>query len=296
MSRMLLRLARISRLLLVSASVALAVAGTAMAQDASQLQQQLAEALASNQQLQARLAALGKEVEVLRRQVLEAQGNRDKNLKSVVESTDQLHQAFNEIKRLKALNAQLSALVPKPPERVLSGLVTATPAGGTIEISLGSDDGLQKGHRLEVYRQNGTALVPLAHVEVVQAAKDKAVCKVDPKSLSGPIRKDDRVTSGDPTMTEPSVGRSNLDQPPHLVDGTVLSAAAAGEVKISFGARHGLKPGHCLEVYRLTGGQGIYIGRIEVVKTEAQTSICRSILELARDTVRQGDRIVSKID
>lgn len=70
----------------------------------------------------------------------------------------------------------------------------------------------------------------------------------------------------------------------------------SGEVEISFGAQHGLKAGHRLEVYRLRDGQGIYIGRIEVLRTEAKKSVCKSILEFEKDTIRQGDHVVSKID
>ena len=39
--------------------------------------------------------------------------------------------------------------------RPVDGVVTATPGAGLIEISLGSDDGLIKGHKLEVYRIGG---------------------------------------------------------------------------------------------------------------------------------------------
>lgn len=145
-----------------------------------------------------RMAALQQEVEALRQALAKLQSERDKNLKTVVELTDQLHQAFNELKRLKELNARLSALLPKPPENVLEGVVTAVQENGLVEISLGSDDGLLNGHRLSVYRTEGSTMTPLGQLDVINAVTDKSVCKVDPNSLKSPLEKGDRVTSGNP--------------------------------------------------------------------------------------------------
>lgn len=241
------------------------------------------------------LAALRKQTEALQQELQQAQADRDKNLKSVVELTDQLHQAFNELKRLREANAQLIALLPKPPDKVLEGVVTAVLDNGLVEISLGTDDGLSHGRLLTAYRVSGTAAAPLGAVQVVTVAKDKAVCKIDAASLKSPLKKDDRVTTGKPSLAPPNPAPPNPNEPPHLVDGTVLAVGAEGQVQISFGANDGLKLGHRLDVYRLTGGQGIYIGRLEVVNIESDKSICKSILEFERDTIRPGDRVASKI-
>ena len=64
--------------------------------------------------------------------------------------------------------------------------------GKTIEISIGKDDGLMKGHLLEVIRDGGGWL---GRVEVMQTQADKAVCKVLPEYLQRPIQRNDRVTT-----------------------------------------------------------------------------------------------------
>ena len=66
-------------------------------------------------------------------------------------------------------------------------------ADGLIEISLGTDDGLLKGHTLEVYRKDGSAY--LGRVEVTATQPDKAACKILPQFRQGPIQGGDRVTS-----------------------------------------------------------------------------------------------------
>jgi hypothetical protein len=65
--------------------------------------------------------------------------------------------------------------------------------------------------------------------------------------------------------------------------------------EISLGSDDGLRKGHRLEVYRIVDGQGIYVGRIEVVKTTPNKSICKEILEFKKRDVQKGDRVVSKL-
>ena len=255
--------------------------------------------LAAGDATQKILAVLQQEVETLRKELAKVQTERDKNFKSVVELTDQLHQAFNEVKQLKEENARLRALVPNPPPPAdrppkLEGVVQAVANGNLVEISLGADDGLKSGHRLIVYRVSGGTRTQLGHVDVLQTAPDKAICKVDSKSLKGPIRKGDRVTTGE--SAEPRAA----EQPkpgaaPDLVGGEVLAVGDDGEVEISFGSADGLRPGHRLEVYRITGSEGIYVGRIEVVKTTAKASTCKSILEFEKHPIQKGDRVTSKL-
>ena len=47
-------------------------------------------------------------------------------------------------------------------------MITATPGAGLVEISLGSDQGLLKGHQLEVYRIGGGQSTYVGRIEVVQ--------------------------------------------------------------------------------------------------------------------------------
>ena len=67
----------------------------------------------------------------------------------------------------------------------------ATTSKGLVEIKIGSDDGLLKGHKLEVYRSTGY----VGRIEVVETHFDTAVCQVVPGYLKSRIQKDDLVTS-----------------------------------------------------------------------------------------------------
>ena len=67
-----------------------------------------------------------------------------------------------------------------------------------VEISLGSDDGLSKGHEMVVYRsaaENGGKAKYLGKIRIVFTTPDKAVGTVLEKSKSGIIQKGDNVTT-----------------------------------------------------------------------------------------------------
>ncbi len=174
-----------------------------------ELRTEIAEVKATHQSLE----NLRKEVEVLRKDIRDAQADRDKHFKEVVRLTDELHQAANETTRLKELNKSLAeqheralevlrkfGKVPEP-ERyqdvppMVEGLVTATPAEGVVEISIGADDGLLPGHQLYLYRTNGTLNTLVGKVEVVRTSPDRAVCKSLREWAKSNIVKGDRVVS-----------------------------------------------------------------------------------------------------
>jgi hypothetical protein len=79
---------------------------------------------------------------------------------------------------------------PKSLVPTLDGQVIAV-ASGAIEISLGSDDGLQVEHVLEVYRNN--EYVGRAVVTSVQP--DKAVARLVKEYARGTVQRGDRVTT-----------------------------------------------------------------------------------------------------
>lgn len=74
--------------------------------------------------------------------------------------------------------------VPPP----VDGIVTAVDKDN-LEISLGSDDGLRVGQRLEVFRDDTN----LGHAVVQQIDPDRAVAKVDDKTKQGAIKVGDGV-------------------------------------------------------------------------------------------------------
>ncbi|MCA9113787.1 MAG: hypothetical protein KDA79_01790 [Planctomycetaceae bacterium] len=85
------------------------------------------------------------------------------------------------------------------PPPAVDGLVLATrQAKDTrtefVEISIGSDDGLQKGHSLFVYRTSGKGDY-LGRIEIVSVSPDRAVGTVISKAKNGVIEKGDNVTT-----------------------------------------------------------------------------------------------------
>ncbi len=161
---------------------------------------------------QENLKARSDEVGKLRQEVRDEQQKRDTIFKQVVSVQDALQQAENERRTLKAryqtlfadaqnyrkvldlhkLKYDPSAYADQAPD--VSGRVTSNPGTGLIEIDIGADDGLMKGHRLHVYRMTADNVSYLGQVEVVNTQPQKAVGKILPDQ-KGPIQKDDRVRS-----------------------------------------------------------------------------------------------------
>ncbi len=177
-------------------------------QDLAKLVQERDEALAAMKVTQEAEAALRQEVEGLRKENLDIQKERNQKADEAIRLTDDLHELRNQYQTLRGQLATLTAdltnyklvwdkLGLKDPEYyegaapVVDGVVLAVGAGGLIEISIGSDEGLTKGHRLEVYRKDDY----LGRVEVTETAVDKSVCKVLPEFRQRPIQRDDRVTT-----------------------------------------------------------------------------------------------------
>ncbi|RMF98594.1 MAG: hypothetical protein D6741_09385 [Planctomycetota bacterium] len=177
------------------------------------LTQQERDAVAAMKQAHDTLAARTAEVTDLRSKLQAAQQAQAEAFNTLVVRTDELHQTANELRLLKEKSATLAAdfakakavlekfdLKPEPElynevaPRV-DGVVVATPGNGLIEISIGADDGLIKGHRLEVYRMANGQSKYLGRVEVIRTTADRAVCQVLPEFSRGQMEEGDRVAS-----------------------------------------------------------------------------------------------------
>lgn len=115
---------------------------------------------------------------------------------------------------LNYLNKIVANLGVDPKDPAIAGMQTPPPAvegliintkkdkrNGTkfVEVSLGSDDGLTKGHQLYVYRfgtkENGNRPKYLGKIELVYVDPDKAVGTVIDAAKNGVIEKGDHVNS-----------------------------------------------------------------------------------------------------
>jgi hypothetical protein len=153
-----------------------------------------------------------KELETLRKSIQEATKDRDAHFNKVTQLTEELNQAVNEKDLLKKRTDELAKDMAKadtllrkfgldknkdysdvPPK--VEGVIRATPGAGLVEISIGADQGLLKGHRLEVYRIGGGHSTYVGRIEVVSTAPDRAVCKIDPKFQNSNMMVGDRVAS-----------------------------------------------------------------------------------------------------
>jgi len=174
--------------------------------------QQIDGALAAIRVEQTNLNGVEAEVDRLRQEVDKTRKARDAAFRDAVVATDQLHQLTTEQKRLEARLADLTVDATRmrdllrlsdinpdaDPASIIpdvNGNVLSAAGDGYLEVSIGADDGLRKGHRLEVSRKTAGVNRYLGRVEVVETFPDRAVCKVLPKYRTGEIRKGDSVES-----------------------------------------------------------------------------------------------------
>ena len=182
--------------------------------DRDQSDQERREALAQMANTEQRLAAMRKEIEGdaqtpgLRKEILQAQTEREQYFNEVVRLNDEKYQAIEQLRRLRDYQVVLRQDLDKavavlrkfdlkaepelyrdqaPP---VDGVVLATP-GKYVEVSIGEDEGLLKGHKLEVYRPTGY----VGRIEVVKTDVDKSVCQVVPGYQKSRIQPNDSVTS-----------------------------------------------------------------------------------------------------
>lgn len=156
------------------------------------------------------------EVKQLRDEIRVAQDDADSKFQDIVKLTDQL----NQLRRIKAgLEDRQAPLLQSvasmkeameklgvhvevstdgsvrtdkdgiPPK--VDGIVVSIGEKNLIEISIGADDGIQIGNKLDVYRDNAY----LGKVVILKTAPDRAVAEIIPEFRRGTIRKGDRVAT-----------------------------------------------------------------------------------------------------
>ncbi|MEM8943867.1 MAG: hypothetical protein AAGD11_01695 [Planctomycetota bacterium] len=167
--------------------------------------------LAAVASTQANNEVLTREVADLRVALSENQQKRDEAVRTTVDATDKLHQAQGKLSTLVERNKQLTLEVAtktsllrekgidpsaKPGEIVpqVRGIVSASrrdASGQMIEITVGADDGLRKGHTVEIYRGQRY----LGRAEIIKTEPDRAVARVIRKFQQGPIQERDNVAT-----------------------------------------------------------------------------------------------------
>ena len=142
------------------------------------------------------------QIQDLYRQVLEATdklAQAQANLDKATRQSTILVQQNNEMKtalRNAGIDPAVASRIGTPPPKIDGRIRAATP-DGLVEVSLGSDDGLMRGHTMEVYREGATpnATKYLGRIEILSTKADVSVGKVIPQYRRGNIEKDDRVAT-----------------------------------------------------------------------------------------------------
>jgi predicted nucleic acid-binding Zn-ribbon protein len=150
------------------------------------------------------------EADSIRKEIKIALDQRQELARKLERTNDDLVAAVNERQRLEKLGRELAAIITKlttamqyqkavadgymekaPPEGSI-GIVTAITGANTVEISLGYDDGIRKGHRFSVIRSTTGKYV--CDVEVLKVDNpNRAVCRADKATQNDQIQKGDYV-------------------------------------------------------------------------------------------------------
>jgi len=151
-------------------------------------------------------------IETMAKDLATAQKNRADYLQTLATTVNRMHELASIRGDLEAQNQELTTEfdkamtvlnmkglkpIPELYDRTLpfgvKGVVEAVQEGpkGLVMISLGSDDGLQPLHTLEVYRDDSY----LGRIEVVTVEPNRAVCRIMPEFRQGTIQEGDSVTS-----------------------------------------------------------------------------------------------------
>jgi len=152
--------------------------------------------------------AADKKVDQLRSDLQKLREEKDDKFKQYVQLLDDRNSLQADRRRLDDTNVKLTEQLTKakvvlerrglsvetdvtnePPK--VDGIVLAVGGDGLMEISLGSDDGLNRGHTLEVTR--GTQY--LGRVQIVDTRPEKAVAKALPQFQKGKFERNDRVAT-----------------------------------------------------------------------------------------------------
>ena len=154
------------------------------------------------------LKAISDEVTGLRTLIRDAQQARDAKFLEVVdlqnrllalegqkrlliERQTQLNDQVARMSRVLARNDldEFTPISNKPPS--VDGVVESVGRRDLIEISIGSDDGLRKGHTLEVFRDRSY----LGRIRIEETMPDKSVGRILPQYRKGTIKRGDRVAT-----------------------------------------------------------------------------------------------------
>ena len=157
-------------------------------------------------------ANLRAEVEGLRKDLRKSQEDWATLYSTYVAKTDEAHDLALKLATYRSVGERLAkdyrdavdvlkkhGLKPVPemytgiPPKGVGGIVTEVRPNGWVEISLGEDSGIMKGHRLDIVRDRGGRSSYIGKIEVVRTEPDRAAAIVLPEFRRGTVQQDDQV-------------------------------------------------------------------------------------------------------
>jgi ABC-type multidrug transport system fused ATPase/permease subunit len=152
------------------------------------------------------------ELEGYRKDFREAQKKWADLYTTLVAKIDEAHSLAMDLASFKAIGIQLAKdykdavevlkkhnLLPQPelysgvPPQGVHGLITQVRPGGWVEISIGSDSGLQKGHQLDIIRMISGRAMLVGKISIDSLQPDKAVAVIMPEFRRSTVQVGDRV-------------------------------------------------------------------------------------------------------
>ncbi len=232
--------------------------------------------------LLAELATLRAELEnVLGQQVIlrERADSLARQLQTLESKRDKLG---DELDRLKSEPVEQQLVEAGTPPPAPEGVILAVSENHLVEVSLGSDDGLRKGQRLDVYRSQEPSKLCVGRIEVVRTQPDTSVCHIISKLELTPMEKGDRVTTrlrpgtARPPTTKTvhldAEGQITMDQKPFTVEelAGVFSdvAAKSSRVDLVIAAHPKVKHERMVEVITACTKAGVGTVRLMAVSEE----------------------------
>lgn len=202
---------------LESERVALVARNEEIQAQINQLQQERRDATAAVAATQANNERLANENVELQQEIIAAQEAADQAFQTTVQATSELHDTTVKLESQLEQNAQLTEQVAgmtqamrannldpatrvgdvKPRVGGFVSLVRRQAGSETIELTIGSDDGLKPGHTVEVYRttDDPNQSKYLGRAEVLRADPDRAYARIIPSLKEGRIQEGDRVAT-----------------------------------------------------------------------------------------------------
>jgi len=157
-------------------------------------------------------ANLRAEVEGLRKDLRKSQEDWATLYSTYVAKTDEAHDLALKLATYRSVGERLAkdyrdavdvlkkhGLKPVPemytgiPPKGVGGIVTEVRPNGWVEISLGEDSGILKGHKLDIVRNLDGRSLYIGKIEVVRTEPDRAAAVILPEFRRGTVQREDQV-------------------------------------------------------------------------------------------------------